>query len=720
VRPTADIVLASSALLAGQSTLVTLTFSEAIAGLDPADVRGTNGTVTQLTQIDATTWTAVFTPFADVIDSSNLVWVTSASFTDLAGNATDRVYSSASFTINTVRPAISSIVVADNVLTAGETTLVTFRFSEAVSDFDNDDLTVANGSLSTVTSNDGGLTWTATLTPSVNTNSSSGVITLDNTGYTNAAGNAGTGSEISGSYTVDTRAPTATISMTSNTLAAGASTLVTFTFSEAVSNFSDTNLTLAHGTLSALTSSDNIVWTATFTATTAVSSDQVVITLDQSGVTDLAGNSGVGSVSNPTVALPPSQPATPAAVIVIGDAGDNLLNGGAADDVLQGGRSDSGKWDFYLNAQGKLVAQHQPLLADASAVETLALSDLDHSTVPLAFAGADPALLASIAGLYATAFGRVPDLAGLNFWLVQGVTLAQAAQAFVVSAEFQQASGALDNAGLVHALYQYALGTAGAAAADAMAEQTAWIAKLDGASVPAAARAELLLSLSQNSATLAHWNGANGIAVASVVLSTEHGWIAGSGNDTLDGGAGNDLLVGGDGIDTVVYAGKLADYHFVLGQQGVVTIQQARAGGDIDTILQIEKGQFSDGTVDLNFTNSDTASLARIGLLYQTVLDRAADLPGLVHWDAQHLDPLDLAQAFIGSPEFQSRYGTLDNAAFATLIATNALNHAPDAASVQSWTTYLDTHSRADMVAALIGTPDVLAAQFAGAGLVLV
>jgi hypothetical protein len=65
--------------------------------------------------------------------------------------------------------ARASIVVADNALAIGETSLVTFTFSEAVTGFTNADLTVANGTLSSVNSSDGGVTWTATLTPSAST-----------------------------------------------------------------------------------------------------------------------------------------------------------------------------------------------------------------------------------------------------------------------------------------------------------------------------------------------------------------------------------------------------------------------------------------------------------------------------------------------------------------------------------------------------------------------
>ena len=59
-------------------------------------------------------------------------------------------------------------MVADTALQAGETTLVTFTFNEAVSGFTNADLTVENGTLSPVSSSNGGVTWTATFTPSAN------------------------------------------------------------------------------------------------------------------------------------------------------------------------------------------------------------------------------------------------------------------------------------------------------------------------------------------------------------------------------------------------------------------------------------------------------------------------------------------------------------------------------------------------------------------------
>ena len=120
-----------------------------------------------------------------------------------------------------------------------------------------------------MSSSDGGITWTATFTPTVGVRDTSNVITLDNTGVTDVAGNTGSGTTNSANYTIDTVLPTATIVVADNALSVGETSLVTITFSEAVSGFTNADLTIANGTLSAVSSSDGgITWTATFTPTT--------------------------------------------------------------------------------------------------------------------------------------------------------------------------------------------------------------------------------------------------------------------------------------------------------------------------------------------------------------------------------------------------------------------------------------------------------------------
>ncbi|MBL8107959.1 MAG: hypothetical protein JNJ72_20490, partial [Anaerolineales bacterium] len=72
-----------------------------------------------------------------------------------------------------VMPPTASITLADTALTVGETSLVTVTFSEAVTGFSNADLTVPNGTLTAVGSGDGGITWTATYTPTAGVTDSS-------------------------------------------------------------------------------------------------------------------------------------------------------------------------------------------------------------------------------------------------------------------------------------------------------------------------------------------------------------------------------------------------------------------------------------------------------------------------------------------------------------------------------------------------------------------
>ena len=78
-----------------------------------------------------------------------------------------------------------------------ETSLVTIVFNTPVTGFDNADLTVANGTLSSVSSSDGGTTWTATLTPTAGITDAANVITLDNTGVSAVGGSSGTGTSTS-------------------------------------------------------------------------------------------------------------------------------------------------------------------------------------------------------------------------------------------------------------------------------------------------------------------------------------------------------------------------------------------------------------------------------------------------------------------------------------------------------------------------------------------
>jgi hypothetical protein len=129
----------------------------------------------------------------------------------------------------------------------------------------------------------------------------------NNTAVSDGAGNAGSGTTNSNTYAVDTARPTATIVFATN-LGIGETSLVTITFSEAVTGFTNADLTGANGTLSAVSSSDGgITWTATFTRPASIVSASNLITLDNTGVQDVAGNAGSGTTARTTT------PSTPCA-----------------------------------------------------------------------------------------------------------------------------------------------------------------------------------------------------------------------------------------------------------------------------------------------------------------------------------------------------------------------------------------------------------------------
>ncbi|MFA0970560.1 Ig-like domain-containing protein [Pseudomonas amygdali] len=322
-RPTASIVVADNALSIGETSLVTITFSEAVSGFDNSDLSIANGTLSTVSSSDGgITWTATFTPTINVADSTNLITLNNTGVADLAGNIGSGVTNSNNYSIDTIQPT-ATIVVADSALSVGETSLVTITFSEAVSGFNNADLTVENGTLSAVSSSDGGITWTATFTPNANVTDASNLVTLDNTGFTNASGNTGSGVTSSNNYAIDTLRPTATIVVADNALAVGETSLVTITFSEAVSGFTNADLNIANGTLSAVSSSDGgITWTATLTPTSGISSASNSVTLNNGGVTDLAGNVGSGLTLSNNYTIDQTRPT---ASIVIAD---NALSAG--------------------------------------------------------------------------------------------------------------------------------------------------------------------------------------------------------------------------------------------------------------------------------------------------------------------------------------------------------------------------------------------------------
>ena len=161
----------------------------------------------------------------------------------------------------------AAVVITDAALSdTDNSSAVTITFSEAVTGFSNADVTLVGGTLSALSSSDGGVTWTATFTA---TDGFEGTGSVTVTGvYTDLALNVGA-TAAADTVAIDTLNPTATVVITDAALSdTDNSSAVTISFSEAVIGFSNADVALVGGTLSALASLDGgITWTATFTAT---------------------------------------------------------------------------------------------------------------------------------------------------------------------------------------------------------------------------------------------------------------------------------------------------------------------------------------------------------------------------------------------------------------------------------------------------------------------
>ncbi|MGG4046272.1 Ig-like domain-containing protein [Paenibacillus favisporus] len=301
LRPTAAVMTDDDKLGIGQTSTVTITFSEAVTGFDLADMTPQNGTLSNLSTSDNITYTVTLTPAANLTVKNNIITLALAGVMDNAGNPGTGTIASNPYELDSKRPT-ATITIADSKLMAGQTTTVTFTFSEVVMGFDLSNLTVANGTLSNLSSSDGGKMWSATLTPASGVQEKTNAIKLDYTGVADLAGNVGEGTINSANYEIDTVRPTATIVVADNELKSGETSLVTITFSEAVPDFNLSSLTASNGTLSNLTSIDGgTTWTVTLMPKVDVIAADNFITLDNSRVHNAAGNSlGEGvTKSNP-------------------------------------------------------------------------------------------------------------------------------------------------------------------------------------------------------------------------------------------------------------------------------------------------------------------------------------------------------------------------------------------------------------------------------------
>jgi hypothetical protein len=215
-----------------------------------------------------------------------------ASDTDAAGNT--GASAAVTYTLESVAPTAAVSLNSGDVNLASNTATVTFAFSEAPVDFSLANTSAVGGTLSNLTSSNGGLTYTATYTANAGADIANAVVSVDGN-WTDAAGNPGAPSS-SAPFLVDTIAPSVAISSTGGAVDQALQTISGTGEAGTTINIYDNN---GATPLATTTVGSNGAWTATnITLSSGVNS----ITATD---TDAAGNTGASSAVNYTLSSPP-------------------------------------------------------------------------------------------------------------------------------------------------------------------------------------------------------------------------------------------------------------------------------------------------------------------------------------------------------------------------------------------------------------------------------
>ncbi|MDB5336932.1 MAG: cadherin domain protein [Planctomycetaceae bacterium] len=259
----------------------TFQFSETVTGFGANDVTLTNGTKGAFTAVDGETYTLLVTPVADGTVSAS---VDADAAADLAGNINPAA--SASVTIDRLAPTLT--ITPNGTITNLASTTFTFQFSEAVTGFSIDDVTLTNGTKGTFTAVDGD-TYQLDVTPIAD-----GAVIVS-VGANAASDGATNGSQAAtATVTSDRTLPSLEISpsgLTTNVI----TTTFTFQFSEDVSGFDAGDITVTNGTKGTFTVVDAKTYTL---IVAAVADGPVSVTVNAGVANDAAGNLNTGATAS--------------------------------------------------------------------------------------------------------------------------------------------------------------------------------------------------------------------------------------------------------------------------------------------------------------------------------------------------------------------------------------------------------------------------------------
>ena len=319
-KPTVTIGVPSGTQTGAFNT--TITFSETVSGFAQSDVAltGAAASITAWNANNNTVYTATITPTASGTVTIN-VPVNVAK--DAANNPnTAATAKNVTVSLDTTAPSVSITVPTGTQNSAFDATIT---FTEAVSGFTQSDLSLSGTATVSITSwnaNNDNTTYTATITP---TTSGTVIFNIEAGVATDAANNNNTAATAK-TVNVDIDKPTVTIGVPSGTQTGAFD--ATITFSETVSDFaqSDVSLTGAAASITTWSANNNkTVYTATITPT---ASGTVTINVAANVAKDAANNPNTAATAKTvTVSLDPPPPRDTDAPSISISAPSDVQNG---------------------------------------------------------------------------------------------------------------------------------------------------------------------------------------------------------------------------------------------------------------------------------------------------------------------------------------------------------------------------------------------------------
>lgn len=330
--------------------------------------------------------------------------------------------------------------------------------------------------------------------------------------------------------------------------------------------------------------------------------------------------------------------------------------------------------------------------------------------------------------VYQAIMQRSPDLAGLNHhrsMLINGAHRQSVVDVFVDSAEFQSLYGSLSNRDFVSLIYQNVFGRA---ADDAGLDY--WAGQLNSNLFTTKT---LMLHFIESAEFTSKQDIAQRVDALSLVMTGAlpnsedrikyQFWLTDEGNPKTVLKA----LLGSDGYRSTLKAeiSKATDdtdsdgipdgVEFALGSDGnlksndvnsddTMFVKQmlrdvtGEAWSDKEVTTQLDalttatsRTQWIKQLFDSEKVNASREAISR---LYSASFLRRPDFAGLMHWIVRHDSDLslrDMADMFVASDEFQTRYGSLSNADFVNLVYQNVMSRFPESEGMDYWQGRLDS-----------------------------